>query len=135
MRFAGRRAPGALGGWGTGQRESRWPRRMAAMYEMLSCLVRSGRSGKRPLSLWSVFHPRTLMRWDWDESSDVRVGQLWQLREELARSRKVVYGKWYRNRATFFSRELFVALLATYRTADPSGRRLDAAHQLDELAE
>ncbi len=63
-----------------------------------------------PPSLWSALHPKIEMRWTWDEGADNRVGELWHLREKLSRSRKVVYSKWYQGRATFFSRELFVAL-------------------------
>ncbi|MBC7692117.1 MAG: hypothetical protein H7222_10130, partial [Methylotenera sp.] len=36
---------------------------------------------------------------------------LWHLREELSRSGKVVYAKWYRGRATFFSKKLFTSAL------------------------
>ena len=39
---------------------------------------------------------------------------LWHLREELSRSGKVVYVKWFKGRATFFSKELFRALLSVY---------------------
>ena len=67
---------------------------------------------KEPPSLWSELFPRSLMRWEWDDSGDNRVASLWHLREELSRSNKVVYSKWYRGRATFFSKELFVAILA-----------------------
>lgn len=72
-------------------------------------------NAKEPFSLWSVFHPRAKMRWEWDEGGDNRVAELWHLREELSRSRKVVYVKWFRGRATFLSRDLFRALLAVYR--------------------
>lgn len=65
-----------------------------------------------PLSLWSELHPRTRMVWDWNEDSDDKIADLWHLREQLSRSRVVVYSKWYQNRATFFSREVFVAMLA-----------------------
>jgi hypothetical protein len=65
-----------------------------------------------PPSLWYTLHPRTPMRWAWDDGADVRVVRLWQLREQLARGRQVVYTKWYRGRATFFSRALFAAMLA-----------------------
>jgi len=64
-----------------------------------------------PPSLWSVLHPRTPMRWAWDEGADRRVVALWHLREQLARSRRVVYGKWYAGRAVFFSRALFGSML------------------------
>lgn len=67
-----------------------------------------------PKSLWSVFYPRTKMRWEWDDDGDNRVADLWHLREELSRSKRVIYAKWFRGRATFFSRPLFTALLATY---------------------
>lgn len=65
-----------------------------------------------PSSLWSGFFPRTPMRWEWDSNGDDRVPRIWQLREALSRSGKVVYSKWYRGRATFFSRELFKNLLS-----------------------
>lgn len=67
---------------------------------------------KEPPSLWAELFPRSLMRWEWDDSGDSRVANLWHLREELSRSHKVVYSKWYQGRATFFSKELFVAILA-----------------------
>lgn len=67
---------------------------------------------KEPKSIWSCLYPRSEMRWEWDENGDNRVGELWVLRTELSESRDVVYSKWYRNRATFFSKEIFVNLLA-----------------------
>lgn len=67
---------------------------------------------QEPKSIWSALYPRTAMRWEWDENGDNRVGELWGLRTELSESREVVYAKWFRNRATFFSKEVFVNLLA-----------------------
>lgn len=67
---------------------------------------------KEPPSLWGEMFPRSQMRWEWDDSGDNRVANLWHLREELSRSGKVVYSKWYRGRATFFSQEVFICLLA-----------------------
>src|SRR5687767_5530271 len=67
---------------------------------------------KEPKSLWSEFFPRTKMKWEWDETGDNRVGDLWMLMKRLSDCRQVVYSKWYQGRATFFSRELFVALLS-----------------------
>lgn len=67
---------------------------------------------KEPKSIWSCLYPRTAMRWEWDESGDNRVGELWVLRTQLSESRDVVYAKWYRNRATFFSKEVFINLVA-----------------------
>jgi hypothetical protein len=66
---------------------------------------------KEPRSLWSEFYPRSEMRWEWDEDGDHRVSQLWMLMKKLSDSKEVVYSKWYQGRATFFSRELFTALL------------------------
>lgn len=62
---------------------------------------------KLPLSLWSCFFPRTPMRWEWDETGDNRVAELWHLREQLSSSGKVVYAKWFKNRATVFSPDAF----------------------------
>jgi hypothetical protein len=62
-------------------------------------------------SLWSSFYPRTKMRWEWDEDGDDRVAKLWHLREELSRSEEVIYSKWFRGRATFFSKDVFKAIL------------------------
>jgi hypothetical protein len=70
-----------------------------------------------PASLWSSFYPKSEMRWEWDSNGDDRVPRIWILREELSRSGKVVYSKWYRGRATFFSRELFTNLLAAREVA------------------
>ncbi len=72
-----------------------------------------------PRSLWTAFHPRTPMRWEWDDDGDDRVARLWHLRAELSHSRSVVYTKWFRGRATFFSRDAFVNLLALRRSPDP----------------
>jgi hypothetical protein len=62
-------------------------------------------------SIWSEFYPRTPMRWEWDEDGDDRVARLWHLRAELSICNEVVYTKWFRGRATFFSRPVFTALL------------------------
>ncbi len=68
---------------------------------------------KEPASLWSCFYPQSKMKWEWDSGGDDRVAQLWRLREELSRSGRVVYAKWFRGRATFFSREIFTAALVS----------------------
>ena len=52
------------------------------------------------------------MKWEWDEGGDQKVFKLWTLMKELSSCQEVVYSKWYRGRATFFSRELFTALLS-----------------------
>lgn len=69
----------------------------------------------QPLSLWHVFHPKSPMRWAWDEGADPRVGSMWHLREQLAGDRRVVYTKWLGGRATFFSCDLFRAMLSVLR--------------------
>lgn len=72
---------------------------------------------KEPASLWSELYPRTKMRWEWDSDGDNRVGEMWVMREELSRSEEVIYAKWFRGRATFFSKEVFVNLLAYLGTS------------------
>ena len=67
---------------------------------------------KEPASLWSELFPKTKMRWEWDQDGDERVSNLWIWREELSRSQEVIYAKWFRNRATFFSKEIFTCLLS-----------------------
>jgi hypothetical protein len=67
---------------------------------------------KQPLSIWQALYPRSEMRWEWDEGGDNRVASLWHLRAQLSTSREVIYSKWYQGRATFFSKEAFVHLMA-----------------------
>ncbi|WP_413575005.1 hypothetical protein ACLVWU_12175 [Bdellovibrio sp. HCB290] len=59
------------------------------------------------------------MVWEWDADADHKVSDLWLLKEELSRSNKVVYAKWYQNRATFFSKETFVNMMAFQRSDSP----------------
>ncbi|MFM8313860.1 MAG: hypothetical protein ACKOA8_06205 [Deltaproteobacteria bacterium] len=75
-----------------------------------SLLVFPIQNREEPKSLWSELYPKTKMKWEWDDSADSRVAKLWHLREELSRSKRVVYSKWYQGRATFFSREVFTYL-------------------------
>lgn len=63
-------------------------------------------------SLWNVLYPRSEMHWAWDAEADPRVSSLWILRENIARTKRVVYTKWFRGRAVFFSQPLFTAMLA-----------------------
>lgn len=51
------------------------------------------------------------MAWVWDEDGDAKVSDIWMLRDELARSRRVVYTRWFQGRVTLFSRKVFVGLL------------------------
>ncbi len=90
-----------------------------------------------PRSLWSVLHPRSAMRWVWDEGADGRVAALWHLRAELAVSKRVVYSKWLGGRATFFSRDLFRSMLALRRAGGDLHARLSrpARTLLDVLSD
>jgi hypothetical protein len=81
---------------------------------------------EHPHSLWAEFFPRTRMVWDWNEDSDHRVGEMWQMMKRLSDCREVVYSKWYQGRATFFSHEVFSAMLAT--------QRAHQRHRLSEMA-
>src|SRR5215468_1636508 len=83
-----------------------------------------------PRSLWSEFFPGTKMVWDWNEDGDTRVAEMWQLMKLLSDSREVVYSKWYQGRATFFSRELFAAMLALRRHSTLQPRLTGAARSL-----
>ena len=89
-----------------------------------------------PKSLWSEFFPDTKMIWEWDQDGDCRVADTWQVMKQLSSSREVVYSKWYQGRATFFSLELFSALLALARTSRiPKHALSDTARQLFEVLE
>lgn len=90
-----------------------------------------------PPSLWARFHPRSPMRWAWDDGGDDRVVRLWHLRTRLAVSGKVVYAKWFRGRATMFARDVFTALLAGLRPSGGARAGLsdDAGQILDLLDE
>src|SRR6185437_11694062 len=74
---------------------------------------------KEPASIWSHFFPKSEMRWEWDEDGDDRVVNLWHLKTELSTTGKVVYTKWFRGRATYFSPELFKALLRSLNPDRP----------------
>lgn len=86
--------------------------------------------------MWSEFFPKSKMQWSWNEDSDHRVGDLWLLMKKLSDCRQVVYSKWYQNRATFFSRELFTALLSiTQKKQLPTLRLSRSAKDILELLE
>jgi len=82
-----------------------------------------------PKSLWSELYPRSSMRWEWDESGDDRVARLWHLRTELSLCKEVVYSKWWKGRATFFSRDVFQALLVELAFPEQSRRSLSEEAQ------
>ena len=89
-----------------------------------------------PRALWHEFFPNSEMVWDWNEDGDTRVAALWQLMKQLSDSREVVYSKWYRGRATFFSPELFSAMLRVRAGSRDSRRSLsDASRTILEILE
>lgn len=65
-----------------------------------------------PPSLWFQLFPRVPMDWSWSEDGDNRVVRMWHLMKTLSDCRRVIYSKWYQNRATFFSNDFFTHLLA-----------------------
>ncbi len=77
-------------------------------------------------SLWSCFYPKSKMRWEWSEDGDDRVALIWHLRAELSNSKKVVYTKWFRGRATFISFPLFTALISRISKSANSQAELGA---------
>lgn len=91
---------------------------------------------KEPASLWSEFHPRKKMNWVWDESAGDNVAEMWWLMKKLSANPQVVYSKWYRGRATFFSPELFTALLCLSKKFFEDPTRLSrTARQILETLE
>jgi hypothetical protein len=90
---------------------------LAAIRRHGALLVYPITNRREPRSLWYELYPRSEMRWAWDQGADERVVKLWHLRERLASAREVVYTKWYKGRALFFSRELFTAMLAVLKEA------------------
>lgn len=92
---------------------------------------------KKVPSLWNELYPGVKMDWAWDEGADARVSEVWRLREELARSGTVAYAKWAQGRATFFSHEVFQALLGAFDAAGDPFRGLpdEAITILESLRE
>ncbi|MDB5037548.1 MAG: hypothetical protein JWQ35_1076 [Bacteriovoracaceae bacterium] len=84
---------------------------VSAVNKAGSLLVFPIKNQREPASLWSEFFPKSVMRWEWDQDGDSRVADLWHFREKLSSSGKVVYSKWFRGRATLFSRELLPSFL------------------------
>jgi len=115
---------------------SRAKKAVSAIENCGACLVFPIDNRKEPVSLWSALHPRTKMRWEWDEGGDNRVAQLWHLRGELSQSGLAVYTKWYRGRATFFSLPVYRDLLAFFgtphRPRPSSGAARDLLNALED---
>jgi len=58
--------------------------------------------GKRALpSLFRFLHPRSSFSWVWDENGDDKVVKLWWLKNEIAASKKVLYGRFFTNQPVF----------------------------------
>lgn len=79
-------------------------------------LVYPIKNAPEPQSLWSILHQGVEMHWDWSEHADRRIEKMWHLKDELCEHRDVVYAKWFRGRATFFSKEIFPAFLRVLGT-------------------
>lgn len=91
---------------------------------------------KEPESLWNQFFPRKKMKWEWDDTGDNHVFEMWSLMKNLSDSGHVVYSKWYQGRATFFSKELFTAFLCVGRANFKSTQQLSrAAREIFETLE
>lgn len=103
-------------------------RAIAAIEKLGAVLVYPLNNQAEPPSLWTALHPRSKMRWAWDSGADSRVNDLWVLRENIARGEAVVYGKWFRGRATFFSQKVFIALLAAFETPRRDPGTAEALH-------
>jgi hypothetical protein len=113
----------------------RYRKALAAINEQHVLLVYPIQNAREPSSLWHSLHPRSAMRWDWSEDADQRVVDLWHLKDALCLGREVVYAKWFRGRATFFSRAIFVPILALLGTtrAHALGRDANASRIYEEL--
>jgi len=104
----------------------RYQKALAAINERHVQLVYPIQNAREPRSLWHSLHPRSAMRWDWSEDADQRVVDLWHLKDDLCLGREVVYAKWFRGRATFFSRAIFVPILALLGTTRAEALRRNA---------
>jgi hypothetical protein len=67
------------------------------------------------VSLWELFYPRTKMSWEWDDSADNRVVKLWWLKNEIARTQQVLYGRFFGNRPVYVSKKEASKILATIK--------------------
>jgi hypothetical protein len=116
---------------------SKLDRAYAAVEELGIALVYPIANEREPPSLWYALHPRTKMRWSWDDGADDRVVALWHLRNRMSESGDAAYGKWFRGRATFFSLDVFHAMLGAIADAgDPlSGLPHESREILELLRE
>jgi hypothetical protein len=93
------------------------------------------KNAKEPDSLWSQFFPKKNMTWDWSDESDNKVADLWHLMKRLSDCRKVIYSKWYQGRATFFSVELFTALLTNVESFEVASELTPQARTVLDILE
>lgn len=84
-------------------------------------LVYPIKNAEEPRALWHSLYPGAFMKWDWSEDADQRVVDIWHLKNELCYGQDVVYAKWFRGRATFFSREIFVPMICLLKTTQVEG--------------
>lgn len=73
-----------------------------------------------PPSLWHALHPRSEMRWEWNEDGDRRVETLWHQRGRISHSGQIFYSKWFRGRATVMSLDMTSVLITLLQAAPPS---------------
>lgn len=104
---------------------------MSKMSEAIKAINRNGvllvfpnNNKPTPKSIWSEFYPKTKLKWEWDDNGDQKVFKMWQLMKELSTCTDVVYSKWHSGRATFFSRDLFVALISVLKSEAPLTSKL-----------
>jgi len=83
-----------------------------------------------PLSLWSEFYPGKRMVWDWNDDAAGEVSDMWSLMKRLSDCGDVVYSKWYQGRATFFSKDLFTAMLRVRCIQADARRQLSSTAKL-----
>lgn len=114
-------------------RKSRKQKAIEAINKYGVLLVFPVKNQKEPHSLWAELFPNKEMRWEWTDDGDDTVFTLWALMKELSAEGDVVYSKWYQNRATFFSQDLFKYLLAWARYNLDSPLTSSAQQILEEL--
>lgn len=71
-------------------------------------------------SLWKFLHPRSKFSWQWDEAGDDKVVKLWWLKNEIAASKKVYYGRFFSNQPVFIAHALAKKLQAKVSPRRPS---------------
>lgn len=84
-------------------------------------------------SIWKELYPRSKMKWEWDQDGDDRVAKLWHMREELSKSKEVIYTKWLTGRATFFAIPLFQAMYRLSREWEPQNWQRESSDILECL--